>query len=67
MSMELRPRLSTRRQFGTALPTKRWEKLIGLNREELSATPHTWLVGSSPGTVTGAGPVRDFVAVTEFR
>lgn len=41
--------------------------VIGLNREELSATPHAWLVGSSGGTVTGAGPVRDFVAVTEFR
>lgn len=41
--------------------------VIGLNREDLAATPHAWLVGGSGGTVTGAGPVRDFVAVTEFR
>jgi hypothetical protein len=41
--------------------------VIGLNRADLSATSHAWLVGASGGTVTGAQPVAEFVAVTEFR
>lgn len=40
--------------------------VIGLNREDLSATPHAWLVGESGGTVTGSQAVPDFVAVTKF-